>query len=326
VLIDDVSLNVVQPGHTAPVPVAFQSGTQVGWTSSNGAQDQVQWSANNSSWSSLGSVIAGASGSLSVFDPANHPFYRVLEQTQGSGGNQVANPGFETAGSTSSNALNWAVTQAAGGPVYGVRTNAGANSGSSAFAIHLASTGAGPVVRVEQAGVPVTGGKTYAFSFFANALAGSAGAAPQWDIQWFNPAFVSETGFHGYTPGNNAYAPITNSVIAPANATTATIIFYTPGAAATNQSANILLDDVSFSTGGGSAQTNVVSATAQPGLQISWLSTPGANYQAQSATALLSTNTPWSNLGGVVAGDGGTKSVSDLFSAPQKFYHVIQLP
>ncbi|MDB6068001.1 MAG: hypothetical protein JWR26_4209 [Pedosphaera sp.] len=326
VLIDDVTLAAVQPGHSAPVPIAFQAGSQVGWTSANGAQDQVQWSADNASWSNLGAAVAGVSGALSAFDPAKHPFYRVVQQIQGSGGNQMTNPGFEIAGVTSSNAANWAVTQAAGGPVSAVRTNAGAHAGSSAFAIHLASTGAGPVVRLEQSGVPVTGGATYTFSFFANSLAGSAGAAPQWDIQWFNPGFIGEAGFHGYTPGNNVYTQITNSVTAPSNATTATIIFYTPGAAATNQSANILLDDISFSSGGGSAQTNVVAATAQPAVQISWASASGANYQVQSASNLMSTNTAWSSFGGVVAGDGTVKSASDLSSATRKFYQVIQLP
>ena len=36
---------------------------------------------------------------------------------------QILNPGFELAGGTSASAANWTVTQAAGGPVYGVRTN-----------------------------------------------------------------------------------------------------------------------------------------------------------------------------------------------------------
>jgi hypothetical protein len=97
---------------------------------------------------------------------------------------QVLNPGFEVAGSSASSATNWTVTQAAGGPVYAVRTNNNPHSGSFDFEVHLASTGAGPVVEFTQAGVPVTGGTVYPFTFYANALTGSAGYNTQWRVLW----------------------------------------------------------------------------------------------------------------------------------------------
>ncbi|HEY3932337.1 MAG TPA: hypothetical protein VGM58_08200, partial [Verrucomicrobiae bacterium] len=118
--------------------------------------------------------------------------------------NLIINPGFEAG--TGASADSWNLAQAAGGPVYGVRTNDNAFAGSFNYEIHLASVGAGPVVRFEQDAVPVIGGTSYNFSFYADALDGSAGDATQWDIQWFNGGLIGETGFQSYNPGNNAYA------------------------------------------------------------------------------------------------------------------------
>src|SRR5437763_401595 len=97
---------------------------------------------------------------------------------------QILNPGFELAGGTSSSATNWTVTQAAGGPVYGVRTNSSPHGGSWLFEVRLASVGAGPVVEFAQSGIPVIGGTNLPFSFFAKALSGSAGYNAQWRVVW----------------------------------------------------------------------------------------------------------------------------------------------
>ena len=59
--------------------------------------------------------------------------------------------------------------------MYGVRTNDNPHSGAFNFEVYLASTGAGPVLAFSQANVPVTGGTTYPFTFYADAQAGSAG-------------------------------------------------------------------------------------------------------------------------------------------------------
>src|SRR6204780_1584563 len=97
----------------------------------------------------------------------------VLIAGQVSAQNLVLNPGFETAGANSSLAANWTTDTAAGGPVYGVRTNDNPLSGSFNYEIHLASTGAGPVVQFNQSGIAVTAGTAYDFSFFSDKLAGA---------------------------------------------------------------------------------------------------------------------------------------------------------
>lgn len=157
--------------------------------------------------------------------------------------NLVLNPGFETVGASASLAANWTTDTAAGGPVYGIRTNDNPFADSFNYEIHLASTGAGPVVQFNESGAPVTGGGAYTFSFYSDRLSGSSGDNEQWRILW-NAG--GDTGYHTYTPGNNAYALFTTSVTAPANGTSATIYFHFAGAAVQSLSATIDIDDVSL--------------------------------------------------------------------------------
>lgn len=314
------------PPSTNGVHSSIRAGTDVSWTASGANSYQPQKSGNNSVWTDLGPLISGNS-ITSLFDPVKSPFYRVLEIIPAGGGSGgVVNGGFETAGTSPTNAASWTVNQAAGSPkLWFGRTNNTPNSGTSSFEIHLeANLGQGPVVSLQQTGVPVTGGATLPFTFYANLLAGSAGAVPQWRIMW---DVGGETGFHNYTPGNNTYALINNSVSVPAGATSATVIFYTPGAADTTQSATLLLDDVALGSGGGGSpgSTNILTATVQPGVQISWPSSNGINYQVQSATS-LSLTPAWSNNGGLVAGNGNINVVSDSLANSNKFYQVLPAP
>src|SRR5205085_433470 len=124
-----------------------------------------------------GGPVAGDGTTNSFYDPATNGArnYQVLEMVPGvpPSSGIPANGGFESGSGT--NASNWLVSTAAGGPVYAVRTNNNPHSGSSNFEVHLASTGGGPVVEFTQAVVPVTGGTAYPFTFYARALAGSTG-------------------------------------------------------------------------------------------------------------------------------------------------------
>jgi hypothetical protein len=85
-----------------------------------------------------------------------------------------------------------------------------------------------------------------------------------------------------------------------------------------------LIDDVSLSSGiGSSSSTNVLAATTQSGVQVSWASTNGSTYQAQSVTEL---GMSWAALGTTVPGNGTTNMVFDGPLGSQKFYRVLQLP
>ena len=229
IAINNMSANGDQP------QINIQSGVQLSWPTSSNNTYQVQLSAN-SNWTNLGGVLAAATNSIYIAGVAQS--YRVLEMVPGSVSisSSVANGGFEFG--NGGMASNWPVTTAAGGPVYGVRTNDNPHSGSYDFQVHLASTGTGPVVEFTQSGVPVMGGTNYPFTFFADALSGSAGEVCQWRILW-NAG--GDTGYQTFNPGNNGYAAISNSVTAPTSATSATIYLHFAGAASPSLSATTIV-------------------------------------------------------------------------------------
>jgi hypothetical protein len=239
---------------------------------------------------------------------------------------QILNPGFEFPGSNASSATNWTVTQAVGGPVYAVRTNNNPHSGSFNFEVHLASTGAGPVVEFTQAGVPVIGGTVYPFIFYANALTGSMGYTTQWRVLWNTGG---DTGYQTFTPGNNTYAFVSNSLTAPLAATSATIYFHFAGAAIPSQSATIQLDDFSLSStnavSGGSGNTNQILVSITRGTGLRWFASNSVTYQVQWSSTLLGTNTVWNNLGSPIAGNGATNMVSDTVGPPHTFFQVLSI-
>jgi hypothetical protein len=239
---------------------------------------------------------------------------------------QILNPGFETAGATSSVAADWTVTQAVGGPVYAVRTNDNPHSGSCNFEVHLASAGAGPVVEFSQSAVPVTGGTVCPFVFYASAQSGSAGYNAQWRVLW-NAG--GDTGYQGYTPGNNSYALISNSITAPAAATSATVFFHFAGAAISTQSATLQIDDVSLGsttgTGSNPGNNNSLPVFIAPGTGISWFASNGVTYQVQWTAAQSGSNTVWSNLGAQIPGNGATNTVFDPAGPPHNFYQVLSI-
>jgi len=209
----------------AQVQLNLQPGVQLSWLENTNDTYHLQWSPSPATtWTDL---IAAAGNGLTntYFDPfpIGTRTYQLLEIVPGTPPSTAspANGGFETG--SGSTATSWTVDTAAGGPVYGVRTNDNPHSGSYNFEVYLASTGAGPVVQFNQSGIPVTGGTAYPFTFYASALTGSTGYSAQWRILW-NAG--GDTGYQTYTPGNNAYAAISNSVTAPASATSATIYFH----------------------------------------------------------------------------------------------------
>ena len=310
----------------AQVQLNIQPGVQLGWPTPNTTNTyHLQWSpSSGGAWSDLITVAGnGTTSSFLDLAPSGTRLYQVLDIFPGTPATLAStnppNGGFENgSGATAS---NWTLDTAAGGPVYGVRTNDNPESGSHNFQVHLASTGAGPVVQLNQSGIPVTGGTTYPFSFYANALAGSVGYNAQWRILW-NAG--GDTGYQTFTPGNSAYALISTSVTAPASATSATIFFHFAGAASPSQSANIDLDEVSLgnttSVPGSPAVTNVLQVASQPVAQINWPSTAGVQYFPESTTDLAAG--PWTNNFPAVMGDGTIKSVLIPMTNSAMFVHL----
>lgn len=308
----------------AQVQITVQPGAQLSWLENTNDTYSLQWSSGAAGWTDLTSPAQGNGQTNTYFDPvpAGRRAYQVLDVTPGTPPTPSLplNGGFESGTGTS--ATSWTVDTAAGGPVYGERLGDHPHSGSYNFEVHLASTGAGPVVQFNQSSISVTGGKTYPFSFYADALTGSQGYSAQWRILW-NAG--GDTGYQSFTPGNNTYAHISNNVTAPGSATSATIYFHFAGAAITNQTATIDLDDVLLGSGGSPgtpAVTNILPVTAQPMAQISWPSASGVQYYPQSTANLAGV---WSNSIPSVTGDGTTKSILVAMTNNAAFYR-LQIP
>jgi beta-glucanase (GH16 family) len=309
----------------AQVQLNIQPGAQLSWPTLNTTNTyHLQWSpSSGDAWSDLVAAVPGNGTTHTNIDivPSGSRQYQDLEIIPGTAPTtpMPANGGFENG--SGSGATSWTVDTAAGGPVYGVRTNDSPHSGSFNFLVHLASTGAGPVVQFNQAGVPVTGGTTYPFNFYSKALTGNSGQNPQWRILW-NAG--GDTGYQTFTPGANTYALFTTSVTAPAAATSATIFFHFAGSATAGVTADIDIDDVVFGSGGSTpgtpAVTNVLQVATLPVAQISWQSTLGVQYYPESTTNL--TAGTWTNTFGMMMGNGGTMSIVSPMTNSAMFFHL----
>jgi CxxC motif-containing protein (DUF1111 family) len=302
----------------------IQNGVQLAWpTSATNNIYQPQWSANpGGPWSNLSATFPGngLTNWLYTQVPGGARYYQVLEIVPGAPAVALipTNGGFESGSGTV--ASNWVVSLAAGGPVYAIRTNDNPRTGNFHFEVGLASTGAGPVVEFNQSGIPVTAGTTYPLTFYANAQSGSQGYNAQWRVLW-NAG--GDTGYHTYSPGNNTYALISNSVTAPAGATSATLFFHFAGAAVPSQSAVLQIDDVALTSGvgpGSPNQTNVLHVTGQPVTKIGWASISGIQYQPQATTNLASHN--WTNVSPMMLGDGTAQSVMLPMSNSTAFFRL----
>ena len=80
-------------------------------------------------------------------------------------------------------------------------------------------------------------------------------------------------------------------------------------------------DDVTLAQRSGT--TNVVTATPQSGVQVSWPTKLAVSYQVEATTNLSASSTPWTNFGAALIGSSSTNQVFDaLGSNQQKFYRV----
>ena len=309
----------------AQVQLNIQPGVQVSWPTPNTTNTyHLQWSPiSGGIWTDLVAAVPGNGTTHTNIDvvPSGSRQYQDLEIVPGTAPTfpMPANGGFENG--TGSSATSWTVDTAAGGPVYGVRTNDSPHTGSFNFLVHLASTGAGPVVEFNQSAIPVVGGTSYPFSFYSKALSGSQGYSGQWRILW-SPS--GDTGYQSFTPGANTYSQFTTTVTPPAGATSGTIFIHIAGAAVTNWVANIDIDDIVLGSGGSTpgtpTVTNVLSVATMPVAQVSWPSTLGVQYYPESTTNL--TAGTWTNTFGMMLGNGLTMSILSPMTNSAMFFHL----
>ena len=306
----------------------IQSGVNVSWPTSTGNIYQVRWSPNPDAgpWANLGGAVIGDATTKSLYDPiprgARH--YQVLEIVPGS--TPVAsiplNGGFELG--NGSIATNW--NASANRPP--VRTNLHAHSGSFSMQSALTNATAAPSegtlsqLVVAQGGT-VVGGQMYTFSFWARQVTVGPSYIQQYQVQWLNNVggVVGGSGlvnFNGVI-GSWTKLSVTN-LAAPANAVEARVYFRFVTGAMAGGHGEVFIDDVALDSGGGPAgpgQTNVLQVVIQPVARISWPTTVGTEYQAESSATLGSGT--WTGILPMMVGDGGTKSFLAPMMRHQEF-------
>ncbi len=313
----------------SPVAVGIRPGTQVTWPTTTGTSWSLQTSADGTGWSNLLGPTAGDGTTQTYFDPsgpAQNNQYQIMQTTIGAG-NIVVNPGFETG--SGAGATGW--TTAGSQPP--TRISSDAQSGSYCLQLLVTNTASTPnSSEIDEnigsaGGAPVVPGQTYTFSFWARQISSGVSYVQNYGLTWLNSSggSVGGVGLTGFSAGSGAWSQVTvGNLVAPANAVNASLKIYGATGAVLNGYGGVLIDDValSFPT---AAQTNVIAAAAQPGVQISWPGASGSFYNVQWSANPLSGG--WSNLVSSVAGGGGTNAVSDIIATDQpRFYRVVQMP
>lgn len=316
------------------VHASLALGDEVSWIASSADSYQPQASANNSVWTDLGPVLSGNNVS-SLFDTVKSPYYRVLELVPGSAGNVVLDPGFEIPAGNAIGAANWniAVLPNPGASMW-VTNQFGAISahgGTNFLYIESTTAATGPVAApntdVRSDLTPVTAGTTYTLSFYAAnpvQINGTGGANPQYSIFFYNSgAPVGGPIFTSFASVGSAWTQVTTTVTPPAGVNQLTVGWIQAAGAGNGEDWVTLIDDVSLSTGPLSpGTTNILSATVQSAVGITWLSIPGKTYTVQSRPD-PGPGGAWSPWGANVTGTG-TNTVVDVLTRSNKFYRVLQ--
>ncbi|HZJ17030.1 MAG TPA: di-heme oxidoredictase family protein, partial [Chthoniobacteraceae bacterium] len=288
----------------------IESGVVLSWPTATGNTYQPQWSPNPSGpWTALGGPTPGDGTTKSLYDPSvsGSRFYQVLETVPG---NSIpVNGGFESGSGVS--ATNWQ-TAATQPPI---RTSAEAHSGSFSMRASLNNTTPAPNEGlleqfVAAQGGTVTGGLTYDFSFWAKQVSVGPSYVQQYQVQFRNSAggVVGGSGLVNFNGVIGAWTRVSApGLVAPVNAVEARIFFRFVTGAVAGGHGEVFIDDVALDSGGGSGTTNILPGTTQRVARISWLTSPGMEYQPQTKTDLAAGT--WTDLPPVIVGDGGTKAI-----------------
>ncbi len=308
------------------------SGTVIGWNAAGLNSYQPQKSSDNAAWTNLGAAASG-SAVTSRFDRIQAQFYRILETTPSSASNSVPNGGFEIAAPNAVGATNWNIA---------VQPNSGASmsvvsqfpgflprSGAKFLMFRSITAPSGPVAApntdVRSDLFPVTAGAVYNLSFYAANPVKTGGANPQFHVFFYDGAngLVGSPTFTSFASVGSAWTQVSATLTPPSGASQMTAGWIQSMGADNGADWVTLIDDVSLSTGPVlSGTTNVLSASVQQGVQVSWIATNGFNYQVQSAPTVTS---PWGNFGGLIGGNSATNDVAAPIDAPFKFYRVRQI-
>ena len=316
---------------TNQVESSIAPGVQVGWTASSGSDTyQPQKSADNTSWSNFGAAISG-NGTTSRFDTVPAPHYRVLD-IAAAVANVALNPSFEIPAANNCGAANWS-----SGPnttyesVWATNHYAAITPHDGTNLLYMeastaASAPAAPNTYLLSDKFPVTGGVAYAISFYAANPVQVGGANPQYRVRFYdtNSALLTEQ-WNSFASAGASWTKFSQTNTAPTNAATMEFFFIQAVGAGASWDWVTLIDDIKVanSTAAPVNTTNVLAATLQPALGISWHSGTGLTYSVQSSPTI--SPSAWSPLGANVTAAGTNTTVSDLPAASKKFYRVLEV-
>jgi hypothetical protein len=307
-----------------PVKATIEKGTLVNWTPTSAENTyQVQESANNSTWTNLGTPFTGT-GVTSTFDATKSPYYQVVESAPAFV-NAVFNPGFEETGSSPADGWNNIVALNGGSASAGSSHTGGfvPDSGDQMLIIESITGPVDPVpapdINVRSDQIEITGGQAYTLTFRAAHVQKTGGGNPQFYLMFEDGSnnFISDT-FQSFSLLGSSWATVTRNFTAPANAVYVKVGFIQAVGAGANWHWVTLIDNVSILVPGQGGVLGTLPATTAPGVRISWNTMNGATYQVRSSTTLGG----WTNFGSAITGDGDIWSVTDTITPPAKFYQV----
>jgi len=183
-----------------------------------------------------------------------------------------------------------------------------------------------------QSVTPVTPGQVYKFCGFVLNWDGAPLFTPTGDVgfaeaqlQFLDASSNVLTNYTTVEYGATAPLPLDQwqafEVIGAAPANSASILVYLLYVGGPGASGSAWWDDVSVFAVAGT--TNIVAATSQPGVQISYPTPPDTYLQVQSSFSLKPA--AWTNFGPQTQGLGITNQIADVIgTSTNKFYKIIQ--
>ncbi len=316
ITIDEVSLgnsfaDVVGANLNPTIPTTLaltvEAGKQVSWTAAATNYYQPQSSTDNANWNNLGDVLYGTNVT-SVFDFAPVAFYQVQEILPVAA-EETVNGGFEI-----DDGFGGAGFWIGGGSEPPTRITTDAHTGSACMSLYVTNaTAAGQTSDLQQnllnmGGSGITGGNSYAFSFWAKSLGKNpaGGYVQRYKISWLdgNGAIVGAVGFTDFTGGSNAWKQVNaGTLVAPTNAVNALIEIFAATGGITNDFGGVLIDDVSLAGSTPTGAINILPATVRTAaLFTGTVNANGGTASAASGSITFKTNNVVQSSGTVAGG------------------------
>lgn len=291
---------VTPPAPTKPTTLALAPsiGKQVSWTARSTNSYQVQKSADNLTWTNLGSVINGTS-TTSLYDTAFLPYYQVLEITYGGPGpDDLVNGSFENPADNNSGAANWASSPNTARENVWTTNQFGTLTpvdGAKLLFMRGATADTAPVAPntfLLSDRFPVTGGLPYNLRFSAANPVKVGGGNPQFRVQWFTSTgtFISET-WGSFASAGETWTPFSLTNTAPANAAQMNVFFMQAVGAGASWEWVSLIDNVTVHALTTLGPVNTLTPTVRSGAGFTaTVQTNGVMATAATGTVTFRTN------------------------------------